>query len=81
MGRGGWEFFGRERESLRSATDIVVDALISVGAIDEALEVFGELFAGGGRVGVDFHHVIVGLVWASAGHDKVVDSLELAIGR
>jgi hypothetical protein len=44
--------------------------------VDEALEVFGELFGGGRGVGVAFHHVIVGFGWASAGHDKVVISLE-----
>lgn len=66
---------------LRSAPDFVVDALISVGAVDEVLEVLGEPFAGGRGVGVDFHNVIVGFVWPCAGHDKVVDSLELAIRR
>lgn len=71
-GGRGWCFGGRwTRGGLRSAPDVVVDVLISVGAVDEVLEVLGELFAGGRGVGVGFHNVIVGFVWPCAGHDKV----------
>lgn len=63
-----------EREGLRSAPDFAVDPVVFVGAVDDVLEVLGELLARWWG-GVAFHNVIFGLGWACGGHDKAVDSL------
>lgn len=71
--------YSLEGGSLRSAPNFIVDAVVFVGAVHNVLKVFGELLGWWGGIGVDFHNVIVGFGWACAGHDKVVDSLEVVI--